>query len=164
MRVNGLFTALRTSMSGLSNQVKRMDAISENIANAEKAPDKSGRVYQRKIVVPDKKTGALPGKFRNMMDLKLRRTLPGHIKSGTISGPLSSDNHNAEPVKIIQQKGFKMVFNPSHPRADANGYVKMPNVNSVEEMVDLISTSRTYEANVSVMTAAKQMAKRTMEI
>ncbi len=164
MRINGLLTAMRTSMSGLSNQVKRMDAISDNIANAEKSPDASGKVYRRKIVVADKTPGARSGRFRNMLDISMRRTRPDHMDAKDISGPLGFDENDVNPVKVVEQNGFKMVFDPSHPRADENGYVKMPNVNPVEEMVDLVSTSRTYQANVTVMNAAKQMAKRALEI
>ncbi len=65
---------------------------------------------------------------------------------------------------MIEHKGEKLVFNPNHPQADDKGYVKMPDINMVEEMVDLISVSRSYEANVTVIDAAKQMAKKTFEI
>ena len=57
-----------------------------------------------------------------------------------------------------------LVFKPEHPQADENGYVRMPKINVIEEMVDLISATRTYEANVSVMNAAKNIAKRSLEI
>ncbi len=164
MRINGLLTAMRISMSGLSNQVKRMDAISDNIANAEKSPDAKGNVYKRKVVVADKKAGIQGGRFRNMLDIKMRRTRPDHMDSKQFNGPKGPDEENVSPVKVVEQNGFKMVFNPGHPRADENGYVKMPDVNPVEEMVDLISTSRTYQANVTVLNAAKQMAKRALEI
>ena len=69
-----------------------------------------------------------------------------------------------DQYKVIEEKGEKLQFDPNHPQADENGYVKMPDINMVEEMVDLISASRTYEANVTVINAAKQMAKRALEI
>jgi len=162
MRVGGLFTAIRTTLSGLGNQMKRLDAISQNIANAERAPDAKGRLYRRKIVVPEKGRSQVPKMFGDQMRLRLERTDRAHMASQPISP--AEDPDNPFPVKIVEEKGFKLVYNPGHPRADENGYVKMPDINPVEEMVDLIGASRTYDANVTVLDASKQMAKRALEI
>ncbi len=160
MKVNGILAAIRTTLSGLSGQMRRMEIISENIANAEKSPDEKGNVYQRKIIVsPYKKQ---PKRiFNQELQMQLKRTNPNHLVSKN-NDPLRRD----EPMKLkIQQvKGEKLVYNPAHPMADENGYVKMPNVNLAEEMVDLISASRSYEANVTVINAAKLMAKKSLEI
>ncbi len=163
MKVGGLFSALRTTLAGMSNQMKRLDVISENIANAERAPDKNGRVYQRKVVVPEK-TQKNRSKFAMKSSVHLKRTRPDHLTDQEGAEGSKRLSENVLPVKVAQQKGEQLVYNPSHPRADENGYVKMPNVNVVEEMVDLISATRTYEANVTVLNAAKQMAKKAMEI
>jgi len=93
--------------------------------------------------------------------MKLRKTRTAHIQPGT---EIAKTLKNSSDFKVIEHKGEKLVFNPNHPQADEKGYVKMPDVNMVEEMVDLIATSRSYEANVTVIEAAKQMAKRTFEI
>lgn len=153
---------MRTTVSGMSNQLKRLDVVSENIANADRVPDKNGQVYQRKVVVP-KKTNNYTRRFNDEMSLKMRRSSQGHMPSRKPVGPIAK---NADPndLKIVEVKGEQLVYNPGHPRADANGYVRMPDVNVVEEMVDLISASRTYEANVTVLNAAKQMAKKALEI
>lgn len=165
MRVGGLLTALKTSLSGMSNQIKRLDAISGNIANAERAPDAKGKLYKRKIIVPEANKSRMTSAFGNEMHLKMTRTKNNHMGSKSINAMLNpSDPDNPFPVKIKEVEGHKMVYNPSHPRADENGYVKMPNVNPVEEMIDLISASRTYEANVTVLDASKQMAKKALEI
>ncbi len=163
MKIGGLFTAIHTTLNGMSNQVTRLDAISENIANAEKVPDKNGKVYKRKIVVSKNFGGPEESRFKNELSLRMRTTRTDHMRSKTLSGPAGFADKGTN-VKIISQEGFKLEYNPGHPRADENGYVKMPKINSVEEMVDLMATSRTYEANVTVLNAAKTMAKRALEI
>jgi flagellar basal-body rod protein FlgC len=162
MRVGGLFTAIRTTLSGLSNQMTRLDAISENIANAEKAPDENGKVYQRKLVVANKTAASRASRFQNVLDLRMRRTNNSHMDTKGIQS--TSEFGKQSQVKIVSQEGFKLEYNPSHPRADENGYVKMPKINAVEEMTDLLASTRTYEANVTVLNAAKEMAKKALEI
>ena len=163
MKVGGLFSALRTTMSGMSNQMQRLDVISENIANAEKVPDENGRVYQKKIVVPSKNANLPQSKFQNVLSLSMRRTNSAHMNSKNNAGRIGS-NFRADELKVVTEKGFKLEYNPGHPRSDENGYVKMPKINAVEEMVDLLAASRTYEANVTVLNAAKAMAKKALEI
>lgn len=162
MRVGGLFTAIRTTLSGMSNQMKRLDAISENIANADKVADESGKVYQRKIVVPKKGSALRHSKFGNTLNLQLRRTQLNHMEGRDIDG--NRGLQALDNTKVVSQNGFKLEYNPGHPRADENGYVKMPKINGVEEMVDLMASTRSYEANVTVLNAAKSMAKKALEI
>lgn len=163
MKIGGLFSALRTTMSGMSNQMQRLDVISENIANAEKVPDENGNVYQKKIVIPARNSRSAQSKFSNVLDLKMRRTRSEHISSKNSEGRMSSNRRSGD-LKVVTESGFKLEYNPGHPRADENGYVKMPKINAVEEMVDLLAASRTYEANVTVLNAAKAMAKKALEI
>jgi flagellar basal-body rod protein FlgC len=162
MKVGGLFSAIRTTVNGLSHQMKRMEVISENIAHAEKSPDEKGNVYQRKVLQSKSKKSIYSKRFGQELGLRLSRSHSNHMSSGSTSGVQKTDS--PEQFKVIEKKGEKMIFEPNHPQADENGYVKMPDINMVEEMVDLISASRTYEANVTVMNAAKQMAKRALEI
>jgi len=165
MKVNGVFSALRTTLSGMSNQMKRLNAISENIANAERTPDEKGNIYKRKIVVQESGSKLRKSRFGDEMRLKMQTSNSAHMTSEKFNGILDPDKKDQKfPIKIVEEKGFKTLYNPGHPRADENGYVKMPDVNPVEEMVDLISASRTYEANVTVMDASKQMAKKALEI
>jgi len=165
MKVNGVFSALRSTLSGMSNQMKRLNAISENIANAERTPDENGNIYNRKVVVQESQSKFQKSRFGDEMRLKMQTTNSAHMTSEKFSGILDPDKQDEKyPVKIVEEKGFKVLYNPGHPRADENGYVKMPDVNPVEEMVDLISATRTYEANVTVMDASKQMAKKALEI
>ncbi len=163
MKIGGILSAIHTTLSGMSNQMKRLDVISENIANAERAPDAKGRVYHRKVVVP-KKTSKGHIHFDPESSLPLRRQDQNHMSLKSAEEILTGRKPDEFPLKVVEEKGVKLVYNPSHPRADENGYVKMPNVNPVEEMVDLIAATRTYEANVTVLNAAKQLAKRALEI
>ncbi len=165
MNVNGIFSAIRWTLSGLNNQVKKMNVISENISNADKAPDANGRIYHRKVVVSAKSRFGRRANFADQFSVKLLRDNKNQFGSTMdTDGPLKLKPGEPGAVKIEEVKGEKLVYNPGHPRADANGYVRMPNVNVVEEMVDLISTSRTYEANVTVLDAAKKMAKHALTI
>jgi len=161
MKVGGIFTALKTSLFGLSGQMKKLEVISENIAHAEELPDEKGNVYNRKVVVSKNGNAKRAHLFGNQMNLELRRTHSAHVRTSNI---IPSRTNSEASLKVVEEKGEKLIYNPGHPRADENGYVKMPDVNMVEEMVDLISSSRTYEANVTVLNAAKQMAKRALEI
>jgi len=161
MEVGGIFTALKTSLFGLSSQMKKMEAISENIAHAEELPDADGKVYQRKAVVSKQNQSSRLRSFGQQLQLNLKRTHSAHVHS---ANPPVPGRESENSFKIVEREGEKLVYNPGHPRADENGYVKMPDINMVEEMVDLISTSRSYDANVTVLNAAKQMARRALEI
>ncbi len=164
MKPTGIFSAIKTTLGGLSTQIKRMDLISQNIANAEKAPDQDGKVYQRKqLISQGDAREKQQTRFSDRMRLQMRSSSKGHMESQatTKSGP---DAPQSKPYKVVEQEGAKMVYEPTHPQADENGFVKLPDINPVEEMIDLISASRTYEANITVLNAAKQMAKRAMQI
>ncbi len=165
MKTNGIFNAIKWTMSGLNSQVRKMDVIAENIANAERAPDKNGKLYHRKMIVEKKNNHIRRPEFLNQLSLKLRKSEKGHLPSMIeTDGPIKAKPGDPLTPKVVEVKGEKLVYNPGHPRADENGYVRMPNVNVVEEMVDLISSSRAYEANTTVLNAAKKMAKDALNI
>jgi len=164
MKVGGIFSTFKTTLTGLSTQMKRMEVIAENIANAEKLPDEKGNVYRRKTVVDTSRSGKSRYRFGDQMSLKLRNSRTSHLDSQSGSNGATIAKDNPTSVKVVEIKGEKLIYNPGHPRADENGYVKMPNVNTVEEMVEMIAASRSYEANISVLNASKQMAKKAMEI
>ncbi|MEA3285990.1 MAG: flagellar basal body rod protein FlgC [Candidatus Marinimicrobia bacterium] len=165
METQGIFSALRKTYSGISSQMKRLEVISENIANAEALPDKQGKLYQRKVALIKGSHDAENKQFGAKMALKLNRSSNKHLGTGSKSasqGIISATPQNT--YDVVEVKGEKIIHDPTHPRADENGYVKMPNVNVIEEMVDLMATSRAYEANITVLNAAKSMAKRTFQI
>lgn len=141
-----IFSALRISSSGLTAERMRMDVIADNIANAEttRTSDGSGP-YVRKIV-----------SFKEKLDKELNNST-GRYESkqnGVVVDKISKD----------EVSPLKRVYDPSHPDADEDGYVTMPNVNILNEMVDLISASRAFEANVTAVNSEKQMAMKALEI
>ncbi len=165
MDTHGIFSALKTTYSGISSQMKRMEVISENIANAEALPDKGGKLYHRKVALVKDKTISESTSFGNQMSLKLNRSADKHLGMGSGSSGLGDLNSTpANIYDVVEVEGEKIIHDPTHPRADEHGYVKTPNVNVIEEMVDLMATNRAYEANITVMNASKTMAKKTFEI
>ena len=144
----GLFDALNISASGLTAERMRMDVTAENLANAQTTRTAAGGPYRRKEVVLSQQQG------ESGFGAQLRTAMGG---SGSPGG--------VEVAGIAEDTSEgKRVYDPGHPDADGDGYVTMPNVDTVTEMVDLISASRAYEANVTVMQTAKQMFSKTLEI
>ncbi len=133
-----LFDAIDISSSGMTAQQLRVDVISNNIANANTTRTKEGGPYRREIPI-----------FAE----HFTRTASGTVEKGV------------EVVKIAKdQSPFQKIYDPSNPDADTNGYVKMPNVNVLREMVDLIAAQRTYEANATVISNVKAMASSAVQI
>ena len=139
-------TAMDISASGLTAQRSRMNLIAMNLShmNTSRTPD--GGPYRRRQLVfsAEPVYSGLTNKFSNRLDRQLEDV--------QVSGVIE-DNRD-----------FKMVFDPSHPDADQFGYVLMPNINVIEEMVDMISAKRSYEANVTAVTASQNMALKSLEI
>lgn len=145
----GLFDAINVSGSGLSAERLRMDVIAENLANAQSTRGADGQPYRRKEVV-----------------LREAGASFGTALAGAMGSSSSVDQpHGVEVAQVVQDAAEpRRVHDPSHPDADADGYVSMPNVDSVTEMVDLITSSRSYEANVTAMQTAKGMFSKTLEL
>jgi flagellar basal-body rod protein FlgC len=150
----GLFDAIDATASGLSAERLRMDVTSENLANAQTTRGANGQPYRRKEVVLQE-AGAPGSSFGTV--------LAGAMGPG---GPGAAGAVHGVQVAGIVEDGtpLKRIYDPGHPDADANGYVTMPNINTVTEMTDLISSSRAYEANVTAMQSAKQMFTKTLDI
>lgn len=140
------FDALKTSSTGLSAQRVRMNLISGNLANANTTRTADGGPYRRKEAVFAATPGAVS--FNEVLESHRRQTLP-RVKVVDVF------TDNSEPIRK---------FDPNHPDADELGYVSLPNVNVMEEMVNLISATRSYEANVAAIKAAKEMALKALEI
>ncbi|MEM6666563.1 MAG: flagellar basal body rod protein FlgC [Pseudomonadota bacterium] len=127
---------LMVAASGLKAQTDRMRVISENIANAESTSTQpGGDPYRRQVAT-----------FKSILDKDMGATV---VKTGRV---LKDDTE------------FRVAFEPGHPAADENGYVKRPNVNSLVESVDLREAQRSYEANLNVITATRRMLTRTLDI
>lgn len=138
------------SSSALTAGRLRMDIISSNIANAETTRSRyvngSFEPYRRKMIVMEPQQ---PSSFATMLEQQMQ--------GGAAQG--------VKITKIIEdQSPLKQVYNPSHPDADSRGYVMMPNVDVMKEMVDMISATRSYEANVTALNASKAMIMKAMEI
>lgn len=142
--MNNIFSGMRISASGLAAERLRMDIISNNIANIETTRTESGGPYKRKIVT-----------FKENIERQLNN----------INGNSTEKYNGVKVDKIIEDNSpLKKVYNPNHPDADSNGYVLMPNVNILNEMVDLITATRAFEANVTALNSQKQMALKALEI
>jgi len=147
----GMFDALNVSATGLTAERLRMDVTAENLANAQTTRGADGQPYRRKeVVLSEVQSGGFGAQLAKA------------VGAGSASG---SQPGGVEVAGITQdQTPGKLVYDPGHPDADASGYVRMPNVDTVAEMVDLISASRAYEANVTAMNAAKQMFSKTLDL
>ncbi len=133
-----LISGIDITSGALAAQRMRLDIVAQNIANAQTTRTPQGGPYKRQIV---------------SFETELLKQAGGHNLQTVHVAGVSSDRSEGERVQ-----------NPQHPDADAEGFVQMPNVNLAFEMVDLITASRTYEANLSVVKNARQMAMKTLEI
>ena len=136
-----LITALKISASGLTAQRQRAEISSINLANSETTRTIEGGAYRRKDVV---------------------------FQTTTFGETFEAANGGAEGVEVSEivkdMRPFDRRFEPSHPDADQSGYVDYPNVNSMEEMANLVSAARSYEANLAAMNIVKTMISKTLEI
>jgi flagellar basal-body rod protein FlgC len=147
----GILDSLSISASALTAERTRMDVTAENLANAQTTRTEAGGAYRRKVVVLAQ-DGAVASSFGAQLGKAMGAAGPttgGGVKVAGIT-------EDSTPLKTV--------YDPGHPDADAAGYVQMPNVEPVEEMVDLITESRAYEANVTAMQTAKQMFTKTLDI
>ncbi|MGI5891304.1 MAG: flagellar basal body rod protein FlgC [Bacillota bacterium] len=136
--------SLNISGSALTAQKLRMDIISQNIANAKTTRTPEGGPYIKKSVVfrPSEEQVSFKGILRNTQGIR-----------------------GVEVTEIIENPNATIpVYDPSHPDADQNGYVMMPNINTVEEMIDMMSATRSIEANIAAFNSLIQMANRALEI
>lgn len=138
------FSALRISASGLSAERLRMDTIASNIANVTTTRGEDGQPYRRKVAV-----------FQENLSTELNE------KTGKVENKLLG----VKAVGIEEDDSeLRRVYDPTHPDADEEGYVTMPNVNILNEMADMIAATRSYEANVSAMNSEKSMFLKALEI
>lgn len=131
-----LFNIFNVAGSAMSAQAQRLNVVASNIANADSTTSTNGTVYKAKQVV----FSAVP-----------------------VGGDASASGVKVEKV-LEDTAPPRMVYDPKHPQADEKGYVSMPNVNVVEEMVNMISASRSYQTNVETMNAAKTLLLKTLTI
>jgi flagellar basal-body rod protein FlgC len=141
-----IFTTFDIAASGLKAQTTRLNTISSNLANAETTSTPEGGPYKKKSVVFE--TERLP--FKQHLDQSMR-------PQGQVQG--------VKVARIIEDKSPpQRIYDPSHPDAKEDGYVEMPNVSTIKEMVDMMSATRSYEANTTTIKSAKRMAMKALEI
>jgi flagellar basal-body rod protein FlgC len=143
------------SASGLSAQRVRMDVAAENIANVNTTRTESGGAYRRKEVALE--SFGTTESFQSVLSRTAEQS--GKLPKGTAR---KSGVRVSEIVDDPTEN--KKVYNPTHPDADADGYVEMPNVDVLKETVDTMDATRSYEANVTVLNALKAMTQKAMEI
>jgi flagellar basal-body rod protein FlgC len=146
------FDAISIAASGLTAERTRMDVTSENLANADTTQGANGQPYQEQEVVLQQVGGGFSTALSNAMG-----SVPGSSAvNGTAAGGVEVAGIVSSPTPD------QSVYDPSNPSANSQGYVKMPNVNPVNEMVDMIDESRNYESDVTAMSTAKEMYEKTL--
>jgi flagellar basal-body rod protein FlgC len=136
--VDAVFGALEISHSGLRAQRIRLDIIANNIANINTTRTPQGGPFRRQLAI---------------------------FSANPLEPAPIADGRGVEVSQIVPDMSpFKTVYDPGHPDADANGYVLMPNIDVAVEMVDLVSATRSYEANIASITATKQILRKALEI
>lgn len=139
-----IFKTFEISASGLTAEKLRMDTIASNIANSTTTRTENGGPYRRKIAV-----------FKENLEKEINR----------ISNKTETTSKGVKVDSIVEDETpFKKVYDPNHPDADEEGFVEMPNVNVLNEMVDMIAATRAYEANVTALNASKAMFYKALEI
>lgn len=144
----GMFDSFDINASGLTAQRYRMDIISQNVANANTTRTEDGTAYRKKVVTFAEKDSQTP--FSRVLNRE-------------------RDNYSGKGVKVTGvhedfETDMKLVYEPSHPDANEDGYVEYPNVNIITEMTNMIDASRAYEANATAFTASKTMALKGLEM
>lgn len=142
-----IFKTMDISASGLTAQSLRMDVIAQNVANAETTRTENGEPYQRRLTV-----------------LAERQPSFAETVQALESGGQTRPAGVVVSETAVDETPFKLVYDPSHPDANEEGYVRMPNVDIAREYVDMIAATRSYEANITVMNASKRMALKALEM
>jgi len=161
-----LFSSLRISGSGMAVQRLKLNTTSENIANAETTRTEDGGPFRRKQVKvsADDKPVNFSGEFKRAQ-VELSRTHREHKPAARKFSTRNLEISQAEGrVYTDRNEKFKTVYDPTHPDADPDGYVAMPNIDLVTEMVNMMVAARAFEANVTAVTSTKEMISEAMDI
>ena len=142
------FDSIDLAASGLTAERVRMDVTAENLANAQTTDGPGGQPYRRQEVVLQQVGGGFGAQLASALGGGQTATPGGVEVAGIVDDPTPD----------------QLVYDPGHPGANAQGYVRMPNVNSVTEMTDLISESDSYQADVTAMNTAKTMYSKTLDL
>ena len=148
-----MFNDIDIAASGITAERLRLDVVSNNLANVNTTRTENGTPYRRQIVVFEPRED-----FESVLQTNIN-------KDNSQGARINQVGQGVRARAIIEdQSPFRAVYEPGHPDADAQGYVMMPNVNAVAEMIDMLSASKAYEANVAAVNAAKSMALKALDI
>ncbi len=162
---NGLFSTIKVSASGLHGQRTKMDTIAKNLANAETTRTADGTPYRRQRAVFSQTLADRVARSSNSNSHGNMRTNGSrHFSVSPGGGNTIQNGIDVEVNNSPDASEFKVIYDPGHPDADDEGYVLMPNVNVITEMVDMITASRAYEANVAAVQSAKEMFAKALDI
>jgi flagellar basal-body rod protein FlgC len=166
MKINPSFSSFNISSKGMSIQKKQMDVITENIANTSTTRTEDGTPYKRKYISVEYEKDSFPLNSQNHLQVGFRITNPNHLRPISNNFTTSGDSNEANLItrENADNSEGELVYMPDHPDADEDGYVQMPNVNIITEMVNMISASRNFEANLTAFNSAKKIAKDSLEI
>lgn len=146
-----LFTIFKISSQGMTAQRERLESASANLANANTTRTSTGKTYQRRDVI-----------------FTAQEINDAWTENAAENGLLGADNNASQGVKseivLAGDNQYVMQYNPGHPDADANGYVKMPDVDPLEETVNMMSAARSFEANATVFNTAKELARISLNL
>ena len=156
-----IFSAFDISATGLSAQRYRMDIIAENVANANTTRTEDGTPYRRKVVTFTTQETDHSNNFGHVLD-----NIVGEGRARNQSIHEDAIGYGVKITKVSEdmETEMNMVYDPSHPDADENGYVTYPNVNIITVMTNLIDASRAYEANATAFQASKTIAMKGLEL
>lgn len=185
--VRPMFKSLGIAASGISAQRQRMETIAQNIANADVTRGVDGQPYRRRVVLTEaaNATNAVYGAAQSTLqgiggtisnpqqpfgskpfEVPALEDGPQTIQVPVLPpSPIDNGNHGVRVVGVAEDQGEgKLVYEPGHPDADANGYVRYPNIDTTQELVNLLDAKRIYEANASVFQTAKSMLRAALDI
>ncbi len=164
MKINPNFSAFEISAKGMGAQKKRMGLVAQNIANTDTTRTKDGTPYKRKYLVVQQSKSFNRNLRLETGTLQLLSNSPEHITSPQIIVQDRNNDTNIKTEVVSDSSPGELVYMPDHPDANKDGYVQMPNVNVITEMVEMIAASRSYEANLTAFNASKQIAKDALQI
>jgi flagellar basal-body rod protein FlgC len=145
-----LFTIFKVSTQGMTAQRERLEAAAANLANANSTRTSSGKPYQRRDVI------------FSAQDIK-DEWMENTGQNGLLDQVKPAQGVKSE-IKLASEDQFVLQYQPGHPDADSNGYVKLPDVDPLEETVNMMSASRSFEANATVFNTAKELAKISLNL
>jgi len=165
MKIGDNFSGFGISAKGLSIQRKKMNLIAENLANGNTVRTEDGKPINRKILNVKQKETPFNTAFNDIKGtIKLSTTNSNHISNPTNFEFKNPQDNGLEFNVNEDTKQGDIVYMPEHPDANEDGYVQLSNINTINEMIDMIAATRSYEANLTAFNSSKQMAKDSLDI